>query len=167
MIITNKSIMPITISKSKTVTIVYEFLEFEHSDGISFLFFGYIFFTICLISRLIVNCLHCVLFQADGREVNLSLIYPVLIGSRMLGSTAFPWLFREAKLLGNEDCLMTAMGVAGIALFIVAYDYQVRYSQYLLLFWALLWKLICYSSIITGDWSSTSSVLHLSCLCWF
>ncbi|XP_042458761.1 molybdate-anion transporter-like [Zingiber officinale] len=61
---------------------------------------------------------------ADGREVNLSLIYPVLIGSRMLGSTAFPWLFSEAKLLGNEDCLMTAMGVASIALFIVAYDYQ-------------------------------------------
>ncbi|URD72763.1 hypothetical protein MUK42_08137 [Musa troglodytarum] len=61
---------------------------------------------------------------ADGREVNLSMIYPCFIGSRMLGSTVFPWYFSEVKSFGNEDCLTTALGVAGLALFIVAYDYQ-------------------------------------------
>ncbi|CAD5190277.1 unnamed protein product [Musa acuminata subsp. malaccensis] len=61
---------------------------------------------------------------ADGREVNLSMIYPCFIGSRMLGSTVFPWYFSEVKSFGNEDCLTTALGVAGLALLIVAYDYQ-------------------------------------------
>ncbi|KAJ0964090.1 hypothetical protein J5N97_029212 [Dioscorea zingiberensis] len=60
---------------------------------------------------------------ADGREVHLSLIYPCFLGSRMLGSTAFPWLF-GGSLHHNEDCLTTAFAVAGLTFLILAYDYQ-------------------------------------------
>lgn len=61
---------------------------------------------------------------ADGRDVNLSRIYPCFLGSRMLGSSAFPWLFGGASSLIGEDCLISAFVVAGLSLLIVAYDYQ-------------------------------------------
>ncbi|KAG0501279.1 hypothetical protein HPP92_001351 [Vanilla planifolia] len=63
---------------------------------------------------------------ADGREVQLSHIYPCFLGSRMLGSTAFPWLTSAASPLHNEDhnLLTAALAVAGLVLSIVAYDYQ-------------------------------------------
>ncbi|XP_039121011.1 uncharacterized protein LOC120257643 [Dioscorea cayenensis subsp. rotundata] len=60
---------------------------------------------------------------ADGRVVHLSLIYPCFLGSRMLGSTVFPWFF-SGSVLHNEDYLTTAFAVAGLAFSIVAYDYQ-------------------------------------------
>lgn len=61
---------------------------------------------------------------ADGREVRLSLIYPCFLGSRVLGSTAFPWFFGGASSLHSEDSLIVAFVVAGLALLVVAYDYQ-------------------------------------------
>ncbi|KAK4262375.1 hypothetical protein QN277_027943 [Acacia crassicarpa] len=61
---------------------------------------------------------------ADGREVHLGLIYPCLLGSRMLGSTSFPWLTSGPLLLRTEDCLVYAYIILGIVLSIVAYDYQ-------------------------------------------
>ncbi|KAJ6378477.1 hypothetical protein OIU78_028673 [Salix suchowensis] len=61
---------------------------------------------------------------ADGREVHLGLIYPCLMGSRMLGSTVCPWLFGGSSSLRIEDCLVYAFTVMGLALSIVAYDYQ-------------------------------------------
>ncbi|KAF7828645.1 molybdate-anion transporter [Senna tora] len=61
---------------------------------------------------------------ADGREVCLGLIYPCLLGSRMLGSTAFPWLISRASSLRIEECLVYAYIMLGIVLSIVAYDYQ-------------------------------------------
>lgn len=78
--------------------------------------------------------------------MNLSMIYPCFIGSRMLGSTVFPWYFSEVKSFGNEDCLTTALGVAGLALFIVAYDYQVRKEEKL--HYLVFFYLIYFSSFL-------------------
>ncbi|CAK7337788.1 unnamed protein product [Dovyalis caffra] len=61
---------------------------------------------------------------ADGREVHLGLIYPCLLGARMLGSTVFPWLLSGPLSLRTEDCLVYAFTVLGLVLSIVAYDYQ-------------------------------------------
>lgn len=65
--------------------------------------------------------------QADGREVNLGLIYPCFLGSRMLGSTVFPWLMSGQSLLRLEDCLVYIYAILGVVFSIVAYDYQVTY----------------------------------------
>ncbi|XP_010940954.1 uncharacterized protein [Elaeis guineensis] len=61
---------------------------------------------------------------ADGREVHLSRLYPCFIGSRMLGSTAFPWFFGGVSSLRNEEYVITAYVVAGLSLLVVSYDYQ-------------------------------------------
>ncbi|XVF15458.1 hypothetical protein REPUB_Repub09cG0155300 [Reevesia pubescens] len=59
---------------------------------------------------------------ADGREVYLGLIYPCLLGARMVGSTVFPWLINAS--LRTEDCLMYAFIIQGLLFSIIAYDYQ-------------------------------------------
>lgn len=56
--------------------------------------------------------------------MHLGLIYPCLMGARMLGSTVFPWLLSGPSSLRIEDCLVYAFTVLGLALSIVAYDYQ-------------------------------------------
>ncbi|XP_062101848.1 uncharacterized protein LOC133808329 [Humulus lupulus] len=61
---------------------------------------------------------------ADGREVHLGLIFPCLLGSRMLGSTLFPWITGGLSSLRTEDYLACAFIVAGMVLCITAYDYQ-------------------------------------------
>lgn len=61
---------------------------------------------------------------ADGRGVHLGLLYPCLLGSRMLGSTVFPWLISGSSPLRTEDYLVYAFIVMGLVLFITAYDYQ-------------------------------------------
>lgn len=61
---------------------------------------------------------------ADGREVSLGLIYPCLFGSKMLGSTGFPWFFHGPLVLRIEEYLMYAFTTMGLALSVVAYDYQ-------------------------------------------
>ncbi|CAL2267543.1 unnamed protein product [Prunus armeniaca] len=61
---------------------------------------------------------------ADGREVHLGLIYPCFLGSRMLGSTIFPWLISGLSSLRTEDCLVFAFIIMGLVLSITAYDYQ-------------------------------------------
>ncbi|XP_048233039.1 molybdate-anion transporter [Ricinus communis] len=61
---------------------------------------------------------------ADGREVHLGLVYPCFLGSRMLGSTVFPWLLTGSSSLRTEDCLGYAFLVLGFASSFVAYDYQ-------------------------------------------
>ncbi|KAL9229814.1 hypothetical protein vseg_005243 [Gypsophila vaccaria] len=61
---------------------------------------------------------------ADGREVQLGLIYPCLLGSRMLGSTAFPWSLSGLLSLRIEDCLLYEFISAGAVVSIIAYDYQ-------------------------------------------
>ncbi|KAL2348332.1 hypothetical protein Fmac_002332 [Flemingia macrophylla] len=61
---------------------------------------------------------------ADGREVQLGLIYPCFMGSRMLGSTAFPCLTSGPSSLRTEDCLVYAYIILALLLSIVAYDYQ-------------------------------------------
>lgn len=63
--------------------------------------------------------------QADGREVHLGLIYPSLLGARMLGSTAYPWFVSGPLSLRTEDCLIYVFAVSALVLCIVAYDYQV------------------------------------------
>ncbi|POO00754.1 Molybdate-anion transporter [Trema orientale] len=61
---------------------------------------------------------------ADGREVHLGLIYPCLVGSRMLGSTVFPWLTGGLSSIRTEDYLVYAFIIVGMLLSITAYDYQ-------------------------------------------
>ncbi|XP_027361386.1 uncharacterized protein LOC113869318 [Abrus precatorius] len=61
---------------------------------------------------------------ADGREVQLGLIYPCFLGSRMLGSTAFPCLTSGPSSFRTEDCLVFAYTILALLLSIVAYDYQ-------------------------------------------
>ncbi|XP_019421978.1 PREDICTED: molybdate-anion transporter-like [Lupinus angustifolius] len=61
---------------------------------------------------------------ADGREVQLGLIYPCFLGSRMLGSTAFPCLTSGPSSFRTEDCLVYAYIILALLLSIVAYDYQ-------------------------------------------
>nr|CAB3481911.1 unnamed protein product [Digitaria exilis] len=61
---------------------------------------------------------------ADGRYTQLSLIYPCFLASRMLGSAGFPWFYGATAPLRNEDSLTIAYIGAGLALSIVAYDYQ-------------------------------------------
>ncbi|KAK4260154.1 hypothetical protein QN277_003304 [Acacia crassicarpa] len=61
---------------------------------------------------------------ADGREVHLGLIYPCFLGSRMLGSTVFPWLTSGHLPVRTEDCLVYAYIILGLVLSIIAYDYQ-------------------------------------------
>ncbi|XP_077233506.1 major facilitator superfamily protein isoform X2 [Tasmannia lanceolata] len=61
---------------------------------------------------------------ADGREVHLAMIYPCLLGARMLGSTTVPWFLNGPLSVPVEDCLIFAFIFAGLALSIVAYDYQ-------------------------------------------
>ncbi|ONK74051.1 uncharacterized protein A4U43_C03F2280 [Asparagus officinalis] len=60
----------------------------------------------------------------DGRVVSLSLIYPCFLGSKMFGSTIFPWFFGRASSLYIEDCLIYTFIVAALSLLVVAYDYQ-------------------------------------------
>ena len=69
--------------------------------------------------------------------MNLGLVYPCLLGARMLGSTVFPWLLTGPSSLRTEDCLVYTFIVMGVAFSIVAYDYQVsmccildRYKYY-------------------------------------
>ncbi|PIN00573.1 putative sugar transporter [Handroanthus impetiginosus] len=61
---------------------------------------------------------------ADGREVSLGLIYPCLLGSKMLGSTVFPWFFHGPLVLRIEEHLVYAFIIMGVTLSVVAYDYQ-------------------------------------------
>ncbi|XP_019424487.1 PREDICTED: molybdate-anion transporter-like [Lupinus angustifolius] len=61
---------------------------------------------------------------ADGREVQLGLLYPCFLGSRMLGSTAFPCLTSGPSSFRTEDCLVYAYIILALLLSIVAYDYQ-------------------------------------------
>ncbi|XP_062196830.1 uncharacterized protein LOC133899782 [Phragmites australis] len=61
---------------------------------------------------------------ADGRDAQLSLIYPSFLASRMLGSAGFPWFYGATAPFLNEDSLTIAYVTAGLALSIVAYDYQ-------------------------------------------
>ncbi|XLT02223.1 hypothetical protein HN51_051574, partial [Arachis hypogaea] len=62
--------------------------------------------------------------STDGREVQLGLIYPSFLASRMLGSTIFPCLTSDPSSLRTEDCLVYAYVVLAFLLSIVAYDYQ-------------------------------------------
>ncbi|XP_066330623.1 uncharacterized protein [Miscanthus floridulus] len=61
---------------------------------------------------------------ADGRYAQLSVIYPCFLASRMLGSAGFPWFYGATAPFRNEDSLTIAYIGAGLALSIVAYDYQ-------------------------------------------
>ncbi|CAI0406302.1 unnamed protein product [Linum tenue] len=61
---------------------------------------------------------------ADGREAHLGLVYPCLLGARMLGSTIFPWLLTGPSSLRTEDCLIYAYILLGISFSVIAYDYQ-------------------------------------------
>uniref|UniRef100_A0A0D6R4E6 Major facilitator superfamily (MFS) profile domain-containing protein n=1 Tax=Araucaria cunninghamii TaxID=56994 RepID=A0A0D6R4E6_ARACU len=61
---------------------------------------------------------------ADGREVNISMIYPCLMGSIMLGSVAVSWLLCGPYFLRPEMYLTYAFVTASFSLAIPAYDYQ-------------------------------------------
>ncbi|XP_078439864.1 uncharacterized protein LOC144710075 [Wolffia australiana] len=50
---------------------------------------------------------------ADGRDVNLSLIYPYFLGSRMLGSTAVSWLSGPGSFIPLEDYLSLSFVATG------------------------------------------------------
>lgn len=125
---------------------------------------------VCIIKRLTVN----MLFQADGREVHLGLIYPCLLGAGMLGSTSFPWFVSGILSLRTEDCLLYAFCVAGIVLSVVAYDYQVRTINYFLSnlsnFHLFSFQHLVITSYLviacSGNWSFSDTFLLVSCLCW-
>uniref|UniRef100_A0A453S2E5 Uncharacterized protein n=1 Tax=Aegilops tauschii subsp. strangulata TaxID=200361 RepID=A0A453S2E5_AEGTS len=70
---------------------------------------------------------------ADGRDAPLSLIYPCFLVSRMLGSAAVPWFYGAMAPFQNEDSLTTAYIAAGLALSVVAYDYQVHLNAHVYL----------------------------------
>lgn len=72
------------------------------------------------------------MIQADGREAPLGLIYPFLLGSKMLGSTGFPWFFHAPFVLWIEEYLLYVFIIMGLAMSIVAYDYQVCNSLLIL-----------------------------------
>lgn len=61
---------------------------------------------------------------ADGREVHLGLIYPILMGARQLGSTVFPWFTSGISSIRVEEYVVCAFIAAGFVLSAVAYDYQ-------------------------------------------
>lgn len=61
--------------------------------------------------------------------MHLGLVYPCLLGARMLGSTVFPWLISGPSPLRTEDCLVYSFIVLGLVLSIIAYDYQVHISD--------------------------------------
>ncbi|GAA0141380.1 transporter [Lithospermum erythrorhizon] len=64
------------------------------------------------------------LVVADGREVVLGLIYPCFLGARMLGSTAYPWVFSGPISFRADECLGYIFLIMGVLLSIIAYDYQ-------------------------------------------
>ena len=47
----------------------------------------------------------------------------------MLGSAAVPWFYGAMAPFQNEDSLTTAYIAAGLALSVVAYDYQVHHND--------------------------------------
>lgn len=114
------------------------------------------------------------LFQADGREVHLGLIYPCLLGAGMLGSTLFPWFVSGPLSLRTEDCLLYAFSVAAIVLSVVAYDYHVRKFNYFLLklsnFYLFSFQHLVFTSYLViacaGNWSFSDTFLLVSCLRW-
>ena len=57
--------------------------------------------------------------------MHLGLIFPCLLGARMLGSTALPWLTSGPSSIRTEDYLVYAFIIMGLVLSVVAYDYQV------------------------------------------
>ncbi|KAJ4783892.1 Major facilitator superfamily protein [Rhynchospora pubera] len=61
---------------------------------------------------------------ADGRDVQLSRLYPLFIGSRVLGSTVFPWFYDTSSPYYSQNSLTSAFAIAGLALSMIAYDYQ-------------------------------------------
>lgn len=61
---------------------------------------------------------------ADGREVNIGMIYPCLMGSTMLGSLAVSWLLCGPYFTRPEAYLTTAFVTASFSLAVPAYDYQ-------------------------------------------
>ena len=59
--------------------------------------------------------------------MHLGLVYPCLLGSRILGSSLFPWLMGRTSSFRTEDCLLYGFVVSGLVMSIVAFDYQVGY----------------------------------------
>lgn len=99
----------------------------------------------------------------DGREVNISVIYPCLMGSTMLGSLAVSWLLCGPHFMRPEAYLTTAFVTASFSLAIPAYDYQVSVYlfQDLIILWTnclrnkfirlgCLWLYFVYSNVRVG-----------------
>lgn len=61
---------------------------------------------------------------ADGRELNLGLIFPCLLGARMLGSTIFPLFIGGEISMRTEEYLLYTFMIMGLILSITAFDYQ-------------------------------------------
>ncbi|XP_015063837.1 uncharacterized protein LOC107009083 isoform X1 [Solanum pennellii] len=61
---------------------------------------------------------------ADGRGVLLGLVYPCVLGAKMLGSTAFSWFSSGPLSLRTEECLVYACIIMGFVTSVVAFDYQ-------------------------------------------
>ncbi|KAM3286130.1 hypothetical protein P3S67_024929 [Capsicum chacoense] len=61
---------------------------------------------------------------ADGRKVSLGLVYPCVLGAKMLGSTAFSWFSSGPLSLRTEECLVYACIIMGFVTSVVAFDYQ-------------------------------------------
>jgi hypothetical protein len=57
--------------------------------------------------------------------VQLSKLYPLFIGSRVLGSTMFPWFYDSSSPYYSQNSLTSAFAIVGLALSVIAYDYQV------------------------------------------
>ncbi|CAN4082995.1 unnamed protein product [Withania somnifera] len=60
----------------------------------------------------------------DGREVLLGLVYPCLLGAKMLGSTTFSWFSSVPLSLRTEEYLVYVCIIMGFVISIVAFDYQ-------------------------------------------
>ncbi|CAN4079753.1 unnamed protein product [Withania somnifera] len=64
---------------------------------------------------------------ADGREALLGLVYPCLLGVKMLGSTAFSWFSGGPLSLRTEEYLVYACIIMGFVTSVVAFDYQILF----------------------------------------
>lgn len=102
----------------------------------------------------------------------LGLVYPCLLGARMLGSTLFPWLIGGPLSLRFEVYLVYAFITMGFVLSIVAYDYQVWMSLIVELYILFALKRTLVNQKLTlllryaGNMVFSDAFLRISCLCW-
>ncbi|KAL2906396.1 Molybdate-anion transporter [Bienertia sinuspersici] len=111
---------------------------------------------------------------ADGREVQLGLMYPCFLGARVLGSTAFPWTLSGLLSLRIEDCLLYEFIFTGFSrlllLMITRYLNIFTTSQITMYLAFLLFNskmdVITCNALISGNRSFGCNFLLIPGCCW-